>query len=342
MEGMSRFLILMVHRFLILMAPQFLILDPIMNLKRPIVLVLALCFFPSGFAAGQNIATLPSIAGAAIDPANDKIPVLDASALDPKMRLATLAELVNVSSFTNGNFLAANAVEISQVNGLQAALDGKVSSTNAAVIAAVNAAVATDPNSTRNALGLNSSLTLSDAKTFSGQVELTGQAATNGTSAMTRDLTDARFARIFFNRADVVSSGVHPVTPTSVVSVTLPPGTYRYEYSIWSRNFDAGTQTHRATIQVASGSASYDLFRESRSNQGTYTVGCGRNITSSSGHDYTVTAVGASPNFGEGGAKLFGFMIVTSTAVVNGLFAHAVAPTNASSVEGYFLFEKVQ
>ena len=35
---------------------------------------------------------------------------------------------------------------------------------------------------------LDLALTLSGTKTFTGQVELTGQSATNGTSAMTRDL----------------------------------------------------------------------------------------------------------------------------------------------------------
>ena len=38
--------------------------------------------------------------------------------------------------------------------------------------------------------------TIAGDKTFSGQIELTGQAATNSTSAMTRDLGDARYAPI--------------------------------------------------------------------------------------------------------------------------------------------------
>lgn len=42
---------------------------------------------------------------------------------------------------------------------------------------------------------LDTALTIAGAKTFSGQVELTGQAATYGTSAMTRDLVDSSLIR---------------------------------------------------------------------------------------------------------------------------------------------------
>jgi hypothetical protein len=70
-------------------------------------------------------------------------------------------------------------------------------------------------------------------KSFSGQMELSGQAATNGTSVMTRALGDARyglgtvgntFSSVNIN--NVVSANTTPVT---LASVTLPVGTYQID-----------------------------------------------------------------------------------------------------------------
>lgn len=68
--------------------------------------------------AQTRIPSLPAITGAAVDPAADLLWLNDTSAGTAGSKKITLAELVNVSSFTNGNFLAANSVEFSQVNGL--------------------------------------------------------------------------------------------------------------------------------------------------------------------------------------------------------------------------------
>lgn len=73
----------------------------------------------SSLALSQvKISSLPPITGAAVDAANDLLLLTDVSAGTAGSKKITLAELVNVSSFTNGNFLAANSVEFSQVNGL--------------------------------------------------------------------------------------------------------------------------------------------------------------------------------------------------------------------------------
>lgn len=77
----------------------------------------------------QDIGSFATLTGAGVNPATDKILIWDASATSPKTRGMTIAELVNVFSFTNGNFLAANSVEVPQVNGLQAALDAKAAQT---------------------------------------------------------------------------------------------------------------------------------------------------------------------------------------------------------------------
>ena len=72
-------------------------------------------------------------------------------------------------------------------------------------------------------VALASVTNIDSPKTFTGQVELTGQAATNATSAMTRGLGDARHPRVIY------SSGVKASRPATVgshtlASVTIPGG----------------------------------------------------------------------------------------------------------------------
>ena len=71
-------------------------------------------------------------------------------------------------------------------------------------------------------------LNISGAKTFSGQMELTGQLATNGTSALTRDLGDVRYGATYVGiKVENVESNSN--TPIKLTSVTLPTGTYQIE-----------------------------------------------------------------------------------------------------------------
>ncbi len=59
----------------------------------------------------------------------------------------------------------------------------------------VSALSAADFRTAIGAVATTGNETISGNKTFSGQAEFTGQLATNGTSAMTRDLSDARYGR---------------------------------------------------------------------------------------------------------------------------------------------------
>lgn len=68
--------------------------------------------------ADKRMADLTAITGAEVNPAADTLWLDDTSAGAAGSKKITIDELVNVSSFTNGNFLAANSVEFSQVNGL--------------------------------------------------------------------------------------------------------------------------------------------------------------------------------------------------------------------------------
>ncbi len=73
---------------------------------------------------------------------------------------------------------------------------------------------------------------LEGAQTFTGQVELSGQSATNSTSAMTRGLSDARYARSW---GAALASGVNSDTNTTTyktvteLSFALEVGTYFIE-----------------------------------------------------------------------------------------------------------------
>lgn len=73
--------------------------------------------------------------------------------------------------------------------------------------------------------------TFTGVNTFSGQVELTGQALTNGTSAVTRDLGDVRYGTTYVgvNENNVSSTNN---TPIILASVTLPIGRYQIESCI--------------------------------------------------------------------------------------------------------------
>jgi hypothetical protein len=73
--------------------------------------------------------------------------------------------------------------------------------------------------------------TAAGAKTFSGQVELTGQALTNGTSAVTRALGDARYGATYVGiKEENVESTNN--TPIKLTSVTLPIGMYQIDCCI--------------------------------------------------------------------------------------------------------------
>lgn len=83
-------------------------------------------------------------------------------------------------------------------------------------------------------VGLTGNETVAGNKTFSGQTELTGQTATNGTSAMTRDLADARYGTQYnlFLTTDVTSISSASYTNGSE-TITLPAGRYEFEVNLF-------------------------------------------------------------------------------------------------------------
>ena len=83
---------------------------------------------------------------------------------------------------------------------------------------------------------LDGALVLAGAKTFSAQVELTGQAATNGTSAMTRALGDTRYKR----RVHTTPTSTQTIINNSAVfqtimELTLPAGDWTIEAHVACR-----------------------------------------------------------------------------------------------------------
>jgi hypothetical protein len=96
--------------------------------------------------AQKRISDLPVITGAQVTPATDKLWLDHPADGAAASKGITIAELVNVSSFTNGNFLAANAVEFSQVNGLESALGLKVDLSSLSTTGGANKVLKLDSN----------------------------------------------------------------------------------------------------------------------------------------------------------------------------------------------------
>jgi hypothetical protein len=81
-------------------------------------------------------------------------------------------------------------------------------------------------------VALTGAQTIAGNKTFSGQTELTGQAATNDTSAMTRALADTRYGQqLFVSQSTAETSAANTTTYVSSTQCTLAlaVGTYRVE-----------------------------------------------------------------------------------------------------------------
>lgn len=93
---------------------------------------------------------------------------------------------------------------------------------DAVVLAAVPAAV-------------NAMTTITGSKTFSGQVELTGQAATGDDSSMSRSLSDTRYGELFSLTEDLEGTEADSTTfVDSTNTVTLPAGTYTYKGHLYA------------------------------------------------------------------------------------------------------------
>jgi hypothetical protein len=96
------------------------------------------------------------------------------------------------------------------------------------------------------ALMLTGVQTAGGAKTFSGQVELTNQSATNSTSALTRSLGDARYGSIQSIASTVFTSTSNLLAQS--LSITLPIGIYQLDAFIASSHDSvAGCQIRLGT-----------------------------------------------------------------------------------------------
>jgi hypothetical protein len=70
--------------------------------------------------------------------------------------------------------------------------------------------------------------TIAGQKSFTGQMELSNQAAQTGASVMNRFLADARYGQIFKSVSTTLQQS-YDTTPIVVASVSLPVGTYQFD-----------------------------------------------------------------------------------------------------------------
>lgn len=97
----------------------------------------------------------------------------------------------------------------------------------------------TIPSTSYTAARTDAGQTFAGANSFSGQVQLTGQSATDANSAMTRGLADTRYGEPYnlFLTADISSSSTTFVDGSE--TITLPAGTYEMELSLYGTTASA-------------------------------------------------------------------------------------------------------
>jgi hypothetical protein len=94
-------------------------------------------------------------------------------------------------------------------------------------------------NFVQTSVDLVSDQTINGSKTFTGQTELTAQSAANGSSAMTRDLCDSRYA-VTLSNVGTPSLGSISTDYVTAASLSLPAGLYSFNALITLFN-DGGT-----------------------------------------------------------------------------------------------------
>lgn len=156
---------------------------------------------------------------------------------------------------------------------------------------------------------LDGVLTIAGAKTLSGQLELTGQAATNATSAMTRGLADSRFMQIVraFATTDAAAIQSQTTLQDTGLSVTLEPGTWHVHARTVTTNANAAAQAKFGGVitggtfselyggiyigtgnAVANGDTGAAIFTTTRA----YTASSSRTYID---YDFTVVVTGGNP-----------------------------------------------
>jgi hypothetical protein len=183
---------------------------------------------------------------------------------------------------------------------------------------------------------VNAMTTLTGAKTFSGQVEATGQAATTDDSVMTRSLADARFpmrgyatAATTFTATGTVSTGGDTLT-----TLTLPEaGTYSIEVDLCLQNNETSASiTVYSRISCVNMWAAKSLYYK---HQG-YTTANVRATGATTNQAVSLSAVTTgSPNFRRAGGKFTAIIKATGSTVVTIRGAHLSAPAIATDIEVY-------
>jgi hypothetical protein len=78
---------------------------------------------------------------------------------------------------------------------------------------------------------IDAGLTWAGNQTFSGQIQLSAQAATDDASAMTRGLSDTRYKQVYLLRLTSAVSAASTALVSGSETLTLPAGTYQFETS---------------------------------------------------------------------------------------------------------------
>lgn len=99
---------------------------------------------------------------------------------------------------------------------------------------------------------LDAALTIAGTKTFSGQIELTGQSATNATSAMTRALSDSRYGSITVMRIES-NKDITALSLTDISGTTVSlDANSEYEISgFLAVETTGGSPTNRVQFRIA-------------------------------------------------------------------------------------------
>lgn len=84
------------------------------------------------------------------------------------------------------------------------------------------------------------SMTIAGNWTLNGQTQLTNQAITNSSSAITAGLGDTRYEKQAYNQVKVESVSSSDTTPITIASITLPTGMYQIDAYVAAVNNTVG------------------------------------------------------------------------------------------------------
>lgn len=199
--------------------------------------------------------------------------------------------------------------------------------------------------------GVNGLTTITGAKSFSGQVSLTGQAATDATSAMTRGMADARYGDRYFSRqSSTVTVTSSTAWNATGASLTVAAGTYRIQARVLAQVAANGNTAGGAKMRISGVTFTTITGRVERSSShATSLTRHLRNIASASEVFYNVAAADFTSSqwytSGDGGVWIDFDLIAT---VPDGTIALEVSQvaSNAQSTlfianNGFILMDRI-